>query len=93
MHRPPTSKLGKSLLATGLAIALTTASCQELRAVVTGALLGGVLGVSNLYVGLKAGWGMGVAITACVLSTALWRGLGRIGLSRDPMSVHEQNCM
>jgi putative OPT family oligopeptide transporter len=64
-----------------------------LRAVVTGALIGGVLGISNLYVGLKAGWAMGIAITACVLSTALWHALSRLGLSRSPMHLLEQNCM
>src|SRR5262245_39157612 len=34
------------------------------RAVTMGALLGGVLSITNLYIGLKAGWGFGVAITA-----------------------------
>lgn len=63
------------------------------RAVSTGALIGSVLGISNLYVGLKAGWSMGVAITACVLSTALWRALSRVGLSNSPMRLLEQNCM
>lgn len=64
-----------------------------LRAVLTGSLIGAFLGVSNLYVGLKSGWTMGVAITACVLSTALWRGLRRLGLPGRPMGVLEQNCM
>ncbi len=69
--------------------------CVQLtwRAVLTGALIGGVLGISNLYVGLKAGWAMGVAITACVLSTALWRAFARWGVSRSPMRLLEQNCM
>ena len=63
------------------------------RAVLTGVLLGSVLAISNLYVGLKAGWALGVAITACVMSAALWRGLSRVGLSRGPISILEQNCM
>lgn len=63
------------------------------RAVLTGMLLGSVLAISNLYVGLKAGWALGVAITACVLSAAMWRGLVRVGLSRDPIRTLEQNCM
>src|SRR5262249_53275752 len=37
------------------------------RAVIMGSLLGGVLSITNLYIGLKAGWGFGVAITACIL--------------------------
>jgi putative OPT family oligopeptide transporter len=64
-----------------------------LRSVLTGLGLGSVLAISNLYVGLKAGWTLGVAITACVASTALWRGLHRAGLSRSPMGILEQNCM
>ena len=63
------------------------------RAVATGITLGCVLAVSNLYVGLKAGWALSVAITAIVLSTAAWRGLLRAGLARTTMSPLEQNCM
>lgn len=63
------------------------------RAVLTGILLGSVLAISNLYVGLKAGWALGVAITACVMSAALWRGLMRVRLARSPISILEQNCM
>ena len=32
------------------------------RALATGCLIGGVMSISNLYVGLKIGWGLGVAI-------------------------------
>ncbi len=46
------------------------------RAVLMGAsLLGAVLSLTNLYIGLKAGWGFGVAITACILSYAIIGGL------------------
>ena len=38
------------------------------RAVVMGMMLGMVMVCSNLYIGLKAGWSMGVAITSCVLA-------------------------
>ena len=38
------------------------------RAVLMGSVLGGILSLTNLYIGLKAGWGFGVAITACILS-------------------------
>lgn len=63
------------------------------RAAVTGILLGAFLSVSNLYVGLKAGWWLSVSITALVLSTAFWRSLVRIGISRRGMSILEQNCV
>jgi uncharacterized oligopeptide transporter (OPT) family protein len=63
------------------------------RAIVMGSVLGGVLSLTNLYIGLKAGWGFGVAITACILSYAIWTGLHRIGLVRTPMTILENNCM
>jgi uncharacterized oligopeptide transporter (OPT) family protein len=63
------------------------------RAIVMGSVLGGVLSLTNLYIGLKAGWGFGVAITACILSYALWTGFYRIGLAKTPMSILENNCM
>jgi putative OPT family oligopeptide transporter len=63
------------------------------RAVLMGSVLGGVLSITNLYIGLKAGWGFGVAITACILSYAIWTTLYRLGLVRTPMSILENNCM
>src|SRR5215510_3738547 len=63
------------------------------RAVVMGSVLGGVLSLTNLYIGLKAGWGFGVAITSCILSYAIWTSLHRIGLVRTPMTILENNCM
>src|SRR5207302_1653372 len=44
-------------------------------------------------VGLKAGWGFGVAITACILSYAIWTALYRAGIARTPMTILENNCM
>ena len=65
------------------------------RAVVMGALLGGFMSLSNLYVGLKTGWGLGVAITACILSFAIWKTLMTIMpfLFKTEMSILENNCM
>lgn len=63
------------------------------RAVIMGSCLGAVLSLTNLYIGLKAGWGFGVAITACILSYALWTSLYRIGLVRTKMTILENNCM
>src|SRR5437870_2873889 len=63
------------------------------RAVLMGSVLGGVLSLTNLYIGLKAGWGFGVAITACILSYAIWTTLYRVGLARTPMTILENNCM
>jgi len=63
------------------------------RAILMGSVLGGVLSITNLYIGLKAGWGFGVAITACILSYAIWTTLYRLGLARTPMTILENNCM
>jgi putative OPT family oligopeptide transporter len=48
------------------------------RAVITGMLIGGVMSISNLYVGLKTGWGLGVTITASIIAYALFTFLERI---------------
>ena len=63
------------------------------RAVIMGSVLGGVLSLTNIYIGLKAGWGFGVAITACILSYAIWTTFYKIGLVRTPMTILENNCM
>ena len=64
-----------------------------LRAVLVGILLGGVMSLSNLYVGLKTGWGLGVAITACILSFSIGSFLKKLGLLRTNLSILENNCM
>jgi OPT family oligopeptide transporter len=63
------------------------------RSVVMGMALGGFMSLSNLYVGLKTGWGLGVAITACILSYAIWQAFLALGLSKEPMTILENNCM
>src|SRR5258707_5783447 len=63
------------------------------RAVLIGSCLGAVLSLTNLYIGLKAGWGFGVAITASILSYAIWTSLLKVGLGRTPMTILENNCM
>lgn len=63
------------------------------RAVVMGMALGTVLSLTNLYIGLKTGWGLGVAITACIMSYAIWTVFLRLGLVKTPMSILENNCM
>jgi uncharacterized oligopeptide transporter (OPT) family protein len=46
-----------------------------LRAVLMGGFLGCLMSLVNIYVGLKTGWGLGVAITACILSFSIWKVL------------------
>jgi len=64
-----------------------------LRAVLLGSVLGFLLAFTNLYVGLKTGWGLGVAITACIVSFSLWNLCLRVGIARSPLSILESNCM
>jgi len=64
-----------------------------LRAVLMGTVLGGVLSLTNLYIGLKSGWGFGVTITACIVSYAVWALFLRLGLAKTPMTILENNCM
>ncbi len=63
------------------------------RAVAVGAGLGFLLAFTNLYIGLKTGWALGVAITACILAYSLWNGLLRLRLAKTPLSILETNCM
>src|ERR1700751_4736489 len=66
-----------------------------LRALLMGSVLGGFMALSNLYVGLKTGWGLGVAITSCILSFAIYRTLMTLfpKLFKTEMSLLENNCM
>src|SRR5262245_1877839 len=60
------------------------------RAAVTGFLLGGVLSATNLYVGAKTGWTLGVGLTSVILAYAAFRLLTRSGV-RD-MTILENNA-
>ncbi len=64
-----------------------------IRAVLMGSGLGFFLAFTNVYIGLKTGWHLGVAITACILSYAIWNGMLKIGVAKTPMSILENNCM
>jgi putative OPT family oligopeptide transporter len=63
------------------------------RAVLIGVALGAVMSLSNLYVGLKTGWSLGVAITACILSFSMGAALTKIGVLKTNLSILENNCM
>ncbi len=63
------------------------------RAVLMGSVLGFFLAFTNLYVGLKTGWALGVAITACILSYVVWNFFMAIGAAKTPMTILENNCM
>jgi uncharacterized oligopeptide transporter (OPT) family protein len=63
------------------------------RAVAMGTVLGFLLAFTNVYVGLKVGWGLGVALTACIASFSIWTSLVKVGVAKSPMTILENNCM
>ncbi|MFH1998438.1 MAG: OPT/YSL family transporter, partial [Planctomycetota bacterium] len=63
-----------------------------LRAVAGGFLLGGVLSITNLYIGARTGWTLGVAITAVILAFVMFKLMSRIGMGRD-YHVLESNIL
>lgn len=70
---PPTQPRGQSEL--------------TFRAVLSGLLVGSLIGASNVCIGLKIGWTFGASITAAVISFALFRGLA--GILRSPYGAKE----
>jgi uncharacterized oligopeptide transporter (OPT) family protein len=63
------------------------------RALAMGSALGFILAFTNLYVGLKTGWSLGVAITAAILAYGIWNVLLRAKIAKSPMTILETNCM
>ena len=63
-----------------------------MRAVVMGTVLGFFLAFTNVYIGLKTGWFLGVNLTACILSYAVWATLERAGVVKGRMSILETTC-
>src|SRR5262245_44153754 len=64
------------------------------RALIMGMLLGGIMSLSNVYVGLRAGWGLGVAITSTILAFAAFSALRKMFPKQFPeFSILENNAM
>jgi uncharacterized oligopeptide transporter (OPT) family protein len=63
-----------------------------IRSAVTGMVLGGVLCLTNLYVGIRTGWTLGVGITSVILSFAAFKVLSKLGVGKE-MTVLENNAM
>lgn len=61
-----------------------------LRSAITGFLLGGVLSATNLYIGAKTGWTLGVGLTSVILAFAMFRVMSSLG-ARD-MTILENNA-
>jgi OPT family oligopeptide transporter len=63
-----------------------------LRSALSGMFIGAFLSLTNLYVGMKTGWTLGVGITSVILAFALFKVLQKIGLGRE-FTLLENNCM
>ncbi|MFO0840446.1 MAG: OPT family oligopeptide transporter [Phycisphaerae bacterium] len=63
-----------------------------LRAVLTGALLGGLLSICNIYTSLKIGWSTNMSITGILVAYGLWHAVSRVSAGRvAPMGMLENN--
>jgi uncharacterized oligopeptide transporter (OPT) family protein len=63
-----------------------------LRAAVCGFILGGLLSITNLYIGAKTGWALGVAITSVILAFLIFKVLSQFGLGEN-YHVLENNIL
>jgi uncharacterized oligopeptide transporter (OPT) family protein len=63
-----------------------------LRSAITGMLLGGLLSLTNLYVGAKTGWTLGVGITSVILAFAMFKVLSSLHMANE-FTILENNAM
>lgn len=63
-----------------------------IRSAITGMVLGGILSLTNLYVGIKTGWTLGVGVTSVILSFAIFKFFARFKIGTE-MGVLENNAM
>ena len=64
-----------------------------IRSAITGMILGGILSLTNLYVGIKTGWTLGVGITSVILAFAMFKALNKAGLAKTEITLLENNAM
>src|SRR5262245_39108885 len=63
-----------------------------IRSAITGMMLGGILSLTNLYVGSKTGWTLGVGITSVILAFAMFKVLSKLQLAQE-FTILENNAM
>lgn len=61
------------------------------RSALTGFILGGLLSATNLYIGAKTGWSLGVGITSVILAFAFFKTLQQLGF--EEFTILENNAM
>jgi uncharacterized oligopeptide transporter (OPT) family protein len=64
----------------------------NLRSALTGMILGSVLSLTNLYVGIKTGWTLGVGVTSVILSFGMFKVFEKMKLGSE-MTLLENNAM
>ena len=64
----------------------------NLRSAITGMLLGGILSLTNLYVGIKTGWTLGVGLSSVILSFTAFKVISKLKLGKE-MTILENNAM
>jgi uncharacterized oligopeptide transporter (OPT) family protein len=64
----------------------------NLRSALTGMLLGGILSMTNLYIGIKTGWTLGVGVSSVILSFAIFRLFSKLKIGNE-MTILENNAM
>jgi putative OPT family oligopeptide transporter len=60
-----------------------------IRAMITGAVLGAMLSLCNVYLGLKIGWGMNMSVTAALLAFGIWKGVAVVRGGKGAMGIGE----
>jgi len=55
-------------------------------------LIGAIMCVSNVYVGLKIGWSLGVSITSCILAWVVFTSMTRL-FKLSEFTILENNAM
>jgi len=63
-----------------------------IRSALTGMILGSLLSLTNLYVGAKTGWTLGVGITSVILAFAMFKVMAKMQMARE-FSILENNAM
>ena len=63
------------------------------RAIVAGTFLGGVMSIANIYVGMKIGWSVGMALTSVILAFMMFWGLRNLRLLRGEFTQLENNTV
>lgn len=63
-----------------------------LRSGLAGMGIGAVLSLTNLYIGMKTGWTLGVGITSVILAFTMFKAMEKVGVAKE-FTVLENNCM